>query len=152
MQQIDIQGFEVALNVVGYLIGKPEEIEKYPLKDDQRLKPLGIKPGDALLLWYKDSSDHDDDHKAFKVQDWEKAFAIIKSDDFSNVYIGQKLFRVMESLDEGKPWISDAVVTDITDTKIICTVDVDVPRTMEFDRKTGISIDGRDYGWIQRNA
>jgi len=58
----------------------------------------------------------------------------------------------MESLDEGKPWISDAVVTGITDTKIICTVDVDVPRTMEFDRKTGINIDGRDYGWLQRNA
>ena len=44
----------------------------------------------------------------------------------------------------------DAVVTNITNSEITCTVYVDIPRTMKFDRSTGNSLLGVEYGWIEK--
>lgn len=44
----------------------------------------------------------------------------------------------------------DAEVTAVSDTEITCTVYVDQPRTMRFNRQTGASLLGVDYGWISK--
>ena len=62
----------------GYLIGKPEDVQLYRSEEGWRLEALDIKSGDALLTWYRDPSDHDDDFDCFDVFPGEVVFAIRK--------------------------------------------------------------------------
>ena len=78
MEKIDISELVVEESVVCYLIGNPEELEKNIPKGCHSEEVI-VKPGDALLLWYKDRSDHDDDFKLFDVYEGEKVFKIVSN-------------------------------------------------------------------------
>lgn len=71
--------------------------------------------------------------------------------DLSNVKVRDKLTRVIEGFRPDQYWRNEAVVSSITDNEICCVVWVDVPRTMYFDRVTGINVMGRDYGWLEES-
>ena len=55
---------------------------------------------------------------------------------------GDVLTRIYED------WSSRAEVIEVTQEAIVCLVFVDIPRRMVFDRKTGISLLGQEYGRI----
>lgn len=67
-----------------------------------------------------------------------------------NPKVGQKCIRVIgatpiwASRDEAQ-----GEVKEVTDTTIVCEIMVDIPRMMKFDRKTGVSLNGIDYGWLE---
>ncbi len=67
----------------------------------------------------------------------------------SNVQVGMELQRVMEGFKNKPNWRNPAVVIELTAETIVCQVMVNLPRTMVFDRETGISIEGIDYGWLE---
>ncbi len=73
---------------------------------------------------------------------WEVELVEGKS-DLSNVKVGDILQRIYEKTS----W--DAKVLEINDDEIICEIIVDQPRIMKFNRKTGISTLGIEYGYIQ---
>lgn len=56
--------------------------------------------------------------------------------------------RVMEG-PRGQLWCNDGHVVAVTETEILCTINVDVPRSMSFDRETGLNTLGGDYGWLE---
>ena len=66
------------------------------------------------------------------------------SDDFSKIKVGDKLYRYYRET----AW--DAIVAEITETEIVCTVKVDQSRTMRFDRITGVSLEGHKFGFITK--
>ena len=42
-----------------------------------------------------------------------------------------------------------ARVEQVTDELIVCGVEVDSMRTMSFNRRDGVDVNGRDYGWLE---
>ena len=72
-----------------------------------------------------------------------------KLPDLSNVKVGDVLQRVMKGFKKDEKWRWDAQVIEISDSVITCSVTVDVPRTMKFDRQTGMCIDGDEFGWLE---
>lgn len=68
---------------------------------------------------------------------------------FDNVKVGDKLLHVMGGFKGKDPWENEAKVIKITEKTIICLVFVDQPRRMEFDRQTGVNVDGREFGWLK---
>ena len=62
------------------------------------------------------------------------------------VQVGDKLERVMEGTKKGTLWRNEAEVLHVTSSAITCKVYVDVPRTMYFNRASGISASGGDHG------
>lgn len=62
--------------------------------------------------------------------------------DFSKTEVGDRVTRVYQD----EPW--DAEVIEITEKEIRCGMTVDTYRTMNFDRKTGISEHGKTFGFI----
>lgn len=64
----------------------------------------------------------------------------------NNVKPGDQLMRVFPNKPQN--WTSDAFVTQVDESTITCTVMVDVPRTMQFSKATGISVLGEEYGWL----
>lgn len=60
----------------------------------------------------------------------------------NDVKKGDVLTRIYED------WSSRAEVIEVTQEAIVCLVFVDIPRRMVFDRKTGISLLGQEYGRI----
>lgn len=60
----------------------------------------------------------------------------------NDVKKGDVLTRIYED------WSSRAEVIEVTQEAIVCLVFVDIPRCMVFDRKTGISLLGQEYGRI----
>lgn len=68
----------------------------------------------------------------------------------NSVKVGDILVRCLNGFRE-EIWRSDACVTRVTDTVITCVVLVDVYRTMEFDKQTGINLLGKDYGWLEKD-
>lgn len=68
---------------------------------------------------------------------------------FRKVKVGDSLVRVMEGFQPSERWTFDGIVTNITETEITCVIELDRPRIMRFDRQTGISVNGRDFGWLE---
>lgn len=66
--------------------------------------------------------------------------------------VGDKVIRVMEGFKKGDLWKNEGIVAKVSDTVITCTVYVDVPRTMQFDARTGINLLGKDYGWLETTS
>jgi len=62
---------------------------------------------------------------------------------------GDSIVRAMDGLKQGEYWRNDGHVTAVSDTQIVCTVFVDVPRSMTFDRVTGVNVYGKEYGWLE---
>lgn len=72
------------------------------------------------------------------------------TNDFSKLKKGDELLKVMDGLvKDNPPWTMNAEIIEVTETTIICIVEVDQWRTMTFDRKTGVDVEGRDYGWLE---
>jgi len=71
--------------------------------------------------------------------------------DFSGIKVGDKLIRAMEGFKTiGDPvWRDAAEVTEVDQDTITCLVKVDHPLAMKFDRKTGVSVCGENYGWLE---
>lgn len=67
---------------------------------------------------------------------------------FSDVKVGDKLIRVFRFL--GHDTTYEAEVVEITDSLIICSVNIDIPRRLRFHRDTGVSIYGHEYGWLTK--
>lgn len=65
-----------------------------------------------------------------------------------NLQVGDVLWKVMHGFQD-ELWRNEARVTRISDDVIECVVYVDVPRTMKFDRRTGVNILGNAYGWLE---
>jgi len=61
---------------------------------------------------------------------------------------GDPVCRVMHGVG-GKLWRNDGHVVGVNDTEIMCVINVDVPRSMFFDRETGLNTLGGDYGWLE---
>lgn len=61
---------------------------------------------------------------------------------------GDPVCRVMQGFG-GKLWRNDGHVVGVNDTEIMCVINVDVPRSMFFDRETGLNTLGGDYGWLE---
>lgn len=68
--------------------------------------------------------------------------------DFPRVKVGTVLTRVY-TLGSGQEDRTDAEVVEITDSAILCDVLVDQMRKMEFDRATGISTEGKEFGHLE---
>lgn len=64
------------------------------------------------------------------------------------VEVGQRLKRVIGGT-KVKRWENQAVVVKVTDEHIVCDVQVDIIRTMTFDAKTWVNVNGREYGWLE---
>lgn len=64
--------------------------------------------------------------------------------------VGDIVTREMDGFrGDEKPWRFEGRVTEITDDIITCVIFCDVPRTMDFDKETGINILGYEYGWLK---
>lgn len=50
---------------------------------------------------------------------------------------GDKVLKIMPPEGFSSAWVSKGEVTEVTDKIITCVIDVDVPRTMTFRRRTG---------------
>jgi len=69
-----------------------------------------------------------------------------------NIQPGDKIIREMEGFRDGQFWENPGKVLSVSSEKIVCVVSVDIPRQMVFDATTGISVHGKDYGWIKNFA
>lgn len=67
--------------------------------------------------------------------------------DFSTVTVGDKLTRVCGKVCK-KLQLYEAEVIGINKGTITCKVLVDIDQTMQFEKSTGVSKDGIDYGFI----
>lgn len=65
-----------------------------------------------------------------------------------NVEIGDVLNRCCPGF-RNEIWKNKAEVIELSTETISCLVFVDVPRTMIFNRETGINVLGREYGWLE---
>ncbi len=72
---------------------------------------------------------------------------ISKLFDFSEVAIGDILTRICDKVFK-KLQLYEAEVIAINDEIITCRVLIDIYRTMEFVKSTGVSTHGIDYGFI----
>lgn len=70
--------------------------------------------------------------------------------DLKTVKVGDRLIREMQNgfFRPTPTWRTPALVIKVTADEIVCMVPVDVPRVMRFDARTGVSILGPDYGWL----
>lgn len=67
---------------------------------------------------------------------------------FESLQAGDVIVREMAGFGPGKEFRNNGFVKEVTDKLIVCEVWVDLPRTMRFDRHSGISHMGADYGWL----
>ena len=67
----------------------------------------------------------------------------------TDIKVGDTLQRVMDGPGKSPPWRFRAEVIEVSKDRITCTVLADCPRRMEFDRKTGINVNGIEYGWLE---
>jgi hypothetical protein len=77
MKKINPAGYIARENIELYVIGKPEEVQELR-EQGLVLNELNIKSGDALLLYYEDPWDHDDDFAIFDVKEGEQVYEVIK--------------------------------------------------------------------------
>lgn len=65
-----------------------------------------------------------------------------------NLQIGDSVVRVMPGFRD-ELWRMEGYVSLVEENQIVCIIQVDVPRTMTFDRETGVNVWGREYGWLE---
>lgn len=68
--------------------------------------------------------------------------------NFDSVKKNDVLVRVMKNrAGERTAW--EAVVEEIDEEIIVCRVFVDLPRIMTFNRRTGVNVQGDEFGWLE---
>ncbi|EKD23694.1 MAG: hypothetical protein ACD_81C00194G0010 [uncultured bacterium] len=66
-----------------------------------------------------------------------------------DVQQGDPVIRVSHGFTYSQLFRNNGTVTAVTASVITCEIAVDVPRTMEFDARTGINVLGANFGWIE---
>lgn len=68
---------------------------------------------------------------------------------FEHLKPGDEVTRLWVYKTDRPPLEYRGEVVEVTETIISCLIWVDVPRMMNFDRATGLAVDGREYGWLK---